>query len=63
MTIVQLLLAGLLASLIAASCLASVPTFEPSRRGWPQRFGWFLLRHILPVGGMIAAVSWFLLRR
>ena len=63
MTAAQLLLAGLLASLIAASCLASVPTFEPARRGWPQRFGWFLLRYILPLAGMIAVVSWFLLRR
>ena len=37
MTAAQLLLAGLLRSLIAAGCLASVPTFEPARRGWPQR--------------------------
>jgi hypothetical protein len=57
MTASQLLLAGLLGSLIAASGLASVPAFEPARQGWPQRFGWFLLRYILPLAGMVAAVS------
>ena len=61
MTATQILLAGLLGSLIAASCLASVPTFEPTRRGWLQRFGWFLLRYVLPLAGMIAVISWFLL--
>ncbi len=58
----QLLLAGLIGSLVAAALLASIPTFEPTRHGWLSRFGWILLRYLLPLGLMIAVISFFLLR-
>ena len=59
----QLLQSGTLAALVAAALLASAPGFEPARRGWLPRFGWFLLRYVLPPVVLVAVVSWCLLRR
>lgn len=63
MNTVQLLQAGFLAALIAAGLLASAPGFLPARRGWLPRFGWILLRYVLPPVVLVAIVSWCLLRR
>lgn len=63
MTAPQFSLAGLVAALFAAGCLASVPVFEPARRGWLTRFGWILLRYVLPLVAMVAVISWLLLKR
>lgn len=63
MNATQLMESGTLAAFIAAGCLASVPTFEPTRRGWLPRFGWILLRYVLPLVALVAVVSWCLLWR
>ena len=39
------------------------PGFLPARRGWLPRFGWILLRYVLPPVVLVAVVSWCLLRR
>ena len=59
----QVLQAGCLASLIAAALLAAAPGFLPARRGWLPRFGWILVRYVLPPVVLIGLVSWCLLRR
>ena len=58
----QLLESGGLAALIAAGVLASAPGFLPARQGWLPRFGWILLRYVLPPLALVAVVSWCLLR-
>lgn len=63
MNATQLLETGTLAAFVAAGCLASAPGFEPARRGWLPRFGWILLRFVLPLVALVAVVSWCLLRR
>ena len=63
MNTTQLLQSGFLAALIAAGLLASAPRFLPASRGWLPRFGWILLRYVLPPVVLVAVVSWCLLRR
>ena len=63
MSTVQLLQSGGLAAFIAAALLASAPSFMPAWRGWLPRFGWILLRYVLPPVLLVAIVSWCLLRR
>ena len=59
----QLLQAGFLAVLTATGLLAAATSFEPARPGWLPRFGWILLRYVLPLVALVAVVSWCLLRR
>ena len=61
MNTVQLLQSGFIAALIASGLLASAPGFLPTRRGWLPRFGWILLRYVLPPVLLVAVVSWCLL--
>ena len=63
MNTVQFLQSGFLAALIAAGLLASAPGFEHAHRGWLPRFGWILVRYVLPPVVLIGLVSWCLLRR
>ena len=63
MTAAQIPLAAVMAAIIAAGCLASLPAFEPARRGWLTRFGWILLRYVLPLVAMVTVISWLLLKR
>lgn len=57
MNTVQFLQSGFLAALIAAGLLASAPGFIPARQGWLPRFGWILLRYVLPPVVLVAVVS------
>ena len=61
MTFTQLFLDGLFGAIFAAAVLASLPTFQPARRGWVPRFTWILVRYSLPFAAMLVVTSWFLL--
>ena len=59
----KLILADLLAAVFAAALLASLPNFEPARRGWLPRFAWFVVRYSLPLAAMLVVTSWFVVGR
>ena len=63
MTLPQLLLSGLFGATFAAALLASLPAFQPARRGLLPRFSYFLVRYAAPLAAMLVFTFWFLLRR
>jgi hypothetical protein len=57
-----LLLDGLAGALFAAAALASVPNFEPNRKGWLPRFLYILVRYALPFVSIPVAAAWLFFR-